>query len=311
MKISNALIKLQNGSVVLDYSLSPADLLRIEREKLFNFESSLFEKPPARVFSKGTIQIIAEEKNRPSVDQFGELTLDDKDWQVLSLELDNIVYPTFLSLRREGKLPGSLVEAMTSFATQKASGDKLPEKERGAVKRALTRIVEMSSSGKVSGRGLSATIAEFIGSAASNSRNGALSETIEAVLANAKVSFTRDGDSYSFYIRPEGHVWHSTLCLPESGEGIYLLSSTPLQITEAVAEALLREIDQLNETFTDARFEIDPEKKLLIYRSYCAKAAATDESQLSAMLTNHNQACQAIIVVLAGKFGSGVRFQDQ
>lgn len=309
MKINNASIEFSKGSAILKYPITPLVLNEIRTGKLFNFQEMLFENELPASFQKGHICIISEQVNGASFKENEAFNLDDQFWQILSIEIDNVVYPTFLLLRKEGKLTGTLYEAMLDFAVKKTTQkENLPAEAEGHIKEALADMMDLGMNDKMDGEHLEKVTHDFISKIAGNYEQVEAVPIIEKFLASKEIPFKKQDGSYYFTAHSGKYEWHVELeVLAEVQRGV-LYSSVSFKMIEDIMGALLRDINQLNQTLPLGHFQIDTDDNILYFKNDVEINIFKLEDQLEQLFDRNFEAMKVIIPVLLEKYNGKFEF---
>ena len=267
MKIKNANIEYSNGSVVLKYPISSAELLAIKKEHLYNFQENFFEVDLPASFNEGVISIIAEQHYADNFKQGEDFELSPGKWNILRFEADKKKYETFFSLRREGKIPGTLDEALVHFSTKRATqGQDLSKESEGHLKDVMSDIVELGANNKMDDDNLENIVGGFISKVGGKAKID-LSPIIEDYLNINQIPIDKENDCYYFTVIFNDDSWNVEIGTSDDGHKLIIYSSVSYQSAENITAPLLEDINQLNLASKDGHFEVDVENQLLYLKT--------------------------------------------
>jgi hypothetical protein len=311
LKLHQVEANTDSESVLLSFPVTPSSLQQIQRDAIFHYDEAMFASSPPSRFDQGTLRIIGPKLKALNIDENGETHLNDVDWQIFDLTVDNVVHPTFISLRRDGRLPGTLVQSMRDFAVNKASGPEVSARERAALEHALDKIVSIAQSQRDENSVLD-QLPRVIDAYAQDVMNEPISrlirDCISAVFSSLQLHIVERNDSFSFGITVAGVRWESVLSVSPDLNAAVLTSDTLVHIDTASLSTLLQELEQINNTLTQSRFDYDATEERLQHRSEINVTCLADDSLLRAMLNAHLEGMQTILPVLRERYGERISF---
>ena len=310
MKIKNANIEYSNGSVVLKYPISSAELLTIKKEHLYNFQENFFEVDLPTTFNEGVISIIAEQHYADNFKQGEDFELSPSKWNILRFEADKKKYETFFSLRREGKIPGSLDEALKNFSLKRATlGQELTKESENNLKEVLSDIVELGVNNKMDDDNLENILGGFISKVGGEAKID-LSTIIEDYLSTNQIPIDKENDSFYFTVTFNDDSWNVEIGTSDDGHKLIIYSSVSYQSAENITGPLLEDINQLNLALKDGHLEIDAENKLLYLKTEVEINLFKIDVQFKKLIDANFDSMKAILPVLREKHNQKISFSS-
>ncbi len=310
MKIKNANIEYSNGSVVLKYPISSAELLTIKKEHLYNFQENFFEVDLPTTFNEGVISIIAEQHYADNFKQGEDFELSPSKWNILRFEADKKKYETFFSLRREGKIPGSLDEALKNFSLKRATlGQELTKESENNLKEVLSDIVELGVNNKMDDDNLENILGGFISKVGGEAKID-LSTIIEDYLSTNQIPIDKENDSFYFTVTFNDDSWNVEIGTSDDGHKLIIYSSVSYQSAENITGSLLEDINQLNLALKDGHLEIDAENKLLYLKTEVEINLFKIDVQFKKLIDANFDSMKAILPVLREKHNQKISFSS-
>jgi hypothetical protein len=310
MKIKNANIEYSNGSVVLKYPISPAELLAIKTQHLYNFQENFFEVDLPTTFNEGFIAIIAEQHHADNFKQGEDFELIPSKWNILRFEADKKKYETFFSLRREGKIPGTLDEALVNFSIKRATqGQDLSKESEGHLKDVMSDIVELGVNNKMDDDNLENIIGGFISKVGGEVKID-LSAIIEDYLSSNEIPIDKENDCYYFTVIFNDDSWNVEIGTSDDGHKLIIYSSVSYQSAENITGSLLEDINHLNFVLKDGHLEIDIENQLLYLKTEVELNLFKIDVQLKKLIDANFESMKTILPVLKEKHNQQISFSS-
>ena len=310
MKIKNANIEYNNGSVVLKYPMSPAELLAIKKGHLYNFQENFFEVDLPTTFIDGVIAIIAEQHHADNFKQGEDFELIPSKWNILRFEADKKIYETFFSLRREGKIPGTLDEALVNFSIKRATqGQDLSKESEGHLKDVMSDIVELGVNNKMDDDNLENVVGGFISKVGGEVKID-LSAIIEDYLNTNQIPIDKENDCYYFTVIFNNDSWNVEIGTSDDGHKLIIYSSVSYQSTENITGPLLEDINHLNLVLKDGHLEVDVENQLLYLKTEVEINLFKIDVQLKKLIDANFESMKAILPVLKEKHNQKISFSS-
>lgn len=310
MKIKNANIEYSNGSVVLKYPISPAELLAIKKGTLYNFQENFFEVDLPTIFNEGVISIIAEQHHADNFKQGEDFELIPSKWNILRFEADKKIYETFFSLRREGKIPGTLDEALVNFSIKRATqGQDLSKESEGHLKDVMSDIVELGVNNKMDDDNLENIIGGFISKVGGEVKID-LSTIIEDYLNTNHIPIDKENDCYYFTVIFNDDSWNVEIGTSDDGHKLIIYSSVSYQSAENITGPLLEDINHLNLVLKDGHLEIDLENQLLYLKTEVEINLFKIDVQFKKLIDANFESMETILPVLKEKHNQKISFSS-
>lgn len=310
MKIKNANIEYSNGSVVLKYPISPAELLAIKKGTLYNFQENFFEVDLPTIFNEGVISIIAEQHHADNFKQGEDFELIPSKWNILRFEADKKIYETFFSLRREGKIPGTLDEALVNFSIKRATqGQDLSKESEGHLKDVMSDIVELGVNNKMDDDNLENIIGGFISKVGGEVKID-LSTIIEDYLNTNHIPIDKENDCYYFTVIFNDDSWNVEIGTSDDGHKLIIYSSVSYQSAENITGPLLEDINQLNFVLKDGHLEVDVENQLLYLKTEVEINLFKIDVQFKKLIDANFESMETILPVLKEKHNQKISFSS-
>jgi hypothetical protein len=309
MKIKNATIEFSNGSAIVKYPITPLILLEIKKNSLFNFQEMLFEDNLPSFFQKGNISISSESTNAAGFKDNEEFDIDPSQWQILGIEADDRLYPTFFLLRKEGKLPGSLKKAMLDFAVSRSTkSENLSKETEGQIKEVLSDILDLGADGEINEGQLENVVGKFISTIESKNQQTNLSTVIEKFLADNNIPVDNENDCYYYTVNFKEYNWNVELGFSADKLDIIMYSSVSLKTIENITDLILVDINELNQVIDKGHYEIDVDEQILYFKNEATINFLLFEVQLKKLVEESYAAMKVILPVLLKKYPDNISF---
>ena len=310
MKIKNANIEYSKGSVVLKYPISPDELLAIKKDRLYNFQENFFEADLPTTFGEGVISIIAEQNHADHFKEGEEFELIPNKWNILRFEADKKKYETFFSLRREGKISGTLDEALMNFSLKRATvGQELTKESENNLNEVLSDIVELGVNNKMDDDNLENIIGGFISKVGGETKID-LSKIIEDYLSTYQIPIDEENDCYYFTVTFNDDSWNVEIGTSDDGHKLIIYSSVSYQSAENITGLLLEDINQLNQTLKIGHLEIDVENQVLYLKTEVEINLFKIDVQLKELIDAKFESMKVILPVFKEKYNQNISFSS-
>lgn len=309
MKIKNATAEFNNGSVILKYPITPLTLLEIKKDSLFNFQELLFENTPPSYFQDGNICIVSESTNGDGFKENVDFDLVPSQWQILSIEADDKLYPTFFLLRKEGKLQGSLKKSMLDFAFKKSTqNENLSNETEGQVKELLSDMFDLGSSAELNEAQLGNVVNKFISNIEAKDQQLDPSLVVERFLIDNKIPVDKENGCYYYSVNFKEFHWNVELGFSADRLDIIMYSSVSFKSIENITDSLLRDMNELNQVLDKGHFELDVDDQILYYKNELRINYLMLEVQLNQLIEDNYAAMKVILPVLLEKYSDRISF---
>ena len=310
MKIKNANIEYSNGSVVLKYPISPEELLAIKKDRLYNFQENFFEVDFPTTFNDGVISIIAEQHHADNFKQEEDFELIPSKWNILRFEADKKKYETFFSLRREGKIPGSLDEALTNFSLKRATvGQELTKESENNLKEVLSDIVGLGVNNKMDDDNLENIVGGFISKVGGEVKID-MSAVIEDYLSSNQIPIDKENDCYYFTVTFQDDSWNVEIGTSDAGDKLIVYSSVSYHSEGNTTGKLLEDINQLNQALENGHLEIDVDKQVLYLKNEVVINLFKMDVQLKQLIDTNFDGMKSILPIFKEKYENKISFSS-
>ncbi len=293
---------------MLRFPVAPAALAEMAALGLFHFQEGLFERSPLGIpFQTGLVAIVGEESQAADFAAGQPFEVTPETWHVLSVELDGVVYPTFISLRREGKLPGSLSEAMTAFAVRKGTqGEEVPAEGRQVIQEAMNAFVDLSESGELSEEAMRQVTEKAVAGISGLFEKQEARQIVEKHLDDKGIPYDQHEGSYFFTVHAGEDTWHVECELLDWPKELVLYSYVSLEIDEGLVDELLRDLNQLNLALARGNFQFNPADGTLFYRSHLYSSIFDLADLLDDLFSDNFDGMRAVFPVLREKYAGSM-----
>ncbi|ABW27549.1 YbjN domain-containing protein [Acaryochloris marina] len=318
MRVIEPEINLSSGLVTLRFPITDLELKEIRHQQIFNFQEVLFSTDiPTTSFQEAFITIISESKN---LDGYGEdtstnanieLELESEKWQILSLEIDGIVYPTFYFLRTQGQLQGSLIQAMMHFAVDRATQDEnLSIQSKTLVSEAVSGFLSLGIDGLSDEHRLEKSLKQVLSRISHVYTHDQYQSVIEQFLKAKDIPFDREEDSYYFSVNTSECRWGVELNLLDDTEGIILYSYFQVELDEGSVDSLLRDLNSINQSLLLGNFQFSIEEHVLYYRNHLNLQVYDLEKSLDNLFQDNYDSIQSISLLIKDKYHNQIKIID-
>ncbi|MEO0535655.1 MAG: hypothetical protein AAF215_17505 [Cyanobacteria bacterium P01_A01_bin.123] len=308
MQIINPTITHKHGSAEVKFPITPEELREIQEKQLFNYQEMLFKPAlPSDPFSEGLISIVGASEKANNYQTGHSFSLNEKEWQILYIELDQQRYPTFFHLKREGEIKGSLVDAMVEFASNKAIEDE-PEVAKSEnfqlVKDFLENFINLGIQGELTEADIAKATSDFIAQLFESNDDFSLEASIQACLEDKGIPIDLEDGSFYFTVQNKEIDWDVKLILMEPERRVLAYSYISLNIDESLVNDILRDINALNLTFSHGNFELDTTQGFtLCFKNHIDVNPIDLERLFEGLLTENFDSMIAMIPALTERYG--------
>ena len=273
----------------LEWPLDASLYDRIRKEGLFHFQDGLFLGPlPDALKSSGNIRLIRD--RRP--DRSGENPFSHpEDWHILSLHIDGADFPSFIALRRDGSLTGSLQQALVEFAMRRATGEQaLPGEMASRLRKLLTDLVGLDPTPSDQDQ-VGDILREFLKDGLTRSP----ATLVESFLAARGIPVQRQADAFYFSAREGEFTWDARFVLDADADNLTLISTARLDSASGKESECLSDVNALNARVRFGFFRLLPNRppELEFVSSMPLSTAACFPEKLSDMLNRNMDAMHA------------------
>ncbi|NER79091.1 MAG: hypothetical protein F6K42_05830 [Leptolyngbya sp. SIO1D8] len=309
MDIVNPQITHRNGSAEVTFPITLSKLKEIKGKGLFNYQEMLFEQTPLSIpFNNGFIKIIGAESKVEHHKAGETLEIAEKEWQILYIELDQQRYPTFLHLKREGKIEGSLMDAMIEFATKKAlenEPEAVEPMNAQNLKEFLGDFIDLGIQDHLNEETIAKVTDNFVSKlTGAYNDNQDLKESVQTCLEDKGIPVDFSEDSFYFSVQNRAMSWDVKLIVMEAQARLLAYSYISLDIDKNQIGDILYDINALNLTFSHGNFELNPEDLTLCFKNHIDVNPIGLEELFETLLEENFNSMRAIIPALKEKYGS-------
>lgn len=310
--INGGELRRAGGSAVVSYPIDPAALEEMASLGLFHFQEGFFENSPLGIpFQTGRASIIGEDVHAAEFAAGQPFEVTPGKWNVLSVELDGVVYPTFISLRLDGKLPGSLKEAMAAFAVRKGTqGEDVPAEGQRVIQDALNDLMDLGAEGDMSEPALGRIAEKAIAGVAGLFEKQEARQILEKHLSGKGIPYDEHEGSYFFTVSTGEDTWHVECELLDWPKELVLYSYVSLEIDERLYDELLRDLNQLNLALARGNFQFDTDDGTLFYRSHLYSSVFDLAELLEDLFSDNFDGMRAVFPVLREKYAGRIGFEE-
>lgn len=310
MRVVNPEINFSSGLVTLRFPITSLELREVRQKRIFNFQEILFQKDlPITSFREAFITIISDSINVIGFDESTEfndqvgLELESDKWQILSLEFDDIIYPTFYLLRKQGKLQGSLVQAMMNFAVDRSTqNENLSSASKHLVIESVSDFIKLGIDGISEEHGIEKNLKKVLSGIGDLYNREQYRLSVENFLTFKDIPFDCEENSYYFSANSSSFSWGAELSLLEDVEGITLYSYIQLELEEAIVDSLLRDLNSINQSLSFGNFQFSIEEQVLYYRNNLNIRVIDLEENLEKLFQDNFDSIRSISSLLQDKY---------
>lgn len=309
MKIINSYLDFYKETAIISFLIEDLDFQKIKTKRLFNFEENLFESDLPRECKEGKISLIADKIKAAGYVENQEFELAPEHWHILRLELDNLEYETFLSLRLDGKLPGTIEEAVTNFALIRSKGTQEVSKEtEHTIKETFAEVLNLGLTRNVNPFNLNSIFLKLISKITGTEETISVENTIPTCLKEMDIPFIKEENSYLFSVSVDEDNWDIEIRPSETKEILLVFSYLRLDANPSIEKELQPVIDLINEEMKYGEVEFDLEQKLLVLTSQIKTISLTSTTQLKLVLEPIFESMNIAILVLKSNFEEQIIF---
>jgi hypothetical protein len=309
MKIINSHLAFYKETAIISFLIEDLDFQKIKTKSLFNFEENLFESALPGECKEGKISLIADKIKTAGYVGNQEFELAPEDWHILRLELDNLEYETFLSLRLDGKLPGTIEEAVTNFALIRSKGTQEISKEtEHTIKETFAEVLNLGLTRSVNPFNLNSIFLKLISKITGTEETISVENTIPTCLKEMDIPFVKEENSYLFSVSVDEDNWDIEIRPSETKETLLVFSYLRLDANPSIEKELQPVIDLINEEMKYGEVEFDVEQKLLVLTSEIKTISLTSTTQLKLVLEPIFESMNIAILVLKSNFEEQIIF---
>jgi hypothetical protein len=309
MKIKNSTLTFFKNTAILTFLIDNITFQKSMARGDFNFEKELFESMLPADFSKGQIALIADKVKAEGYEDGKEFELEPSQWNILNIIIDGKKYETFLSLRLNGKLPGTIEEAVTQFSVLKAkSNQEISKQTEDIVKETIADILNLALSKNINPFNLNSIFQKLISKITGSIETFNFETTIPSYLKEMGIPYVIEEDSYLFSVSAEEDSWNIEIRPSESMQSLLIFSYLRIEATPATLLDLKKDIDAINLEFNYGEVEIDQEQNLFILTSEIETFAIRSSEELKLALNPIFESMKALILVVKGNFENKILF---
>ena len=233
--------KSKTGTEIYLLDVPPSLYERIQRDRLFHFQEEFFEVSLPSILNQNAVFTLIRDKKS---DQTGNDPLDHPaDWHILNIRIGEKDYPTFLGLRRSGKLPGTLKQALVDFAVRRAAGNHpAPSYMTAGLRKLMFNLTGIEPSESTDESELERIVHNFLEKSIGESPQAILESFMEA--QGIPVSLKQN--SYFFSAREGEFSWNARFEFHNEHDVLTLISTANLKLELQRMGDYLQDINALN-----------------------------------------------------------------
>jgi hypothetical protein len=301
MKIKNSSLTHLEGTAILSFNLESRLFMELINKRLFSFDENFFESKLPSTFKDGKINLIADNSKAEGYQPNQEFDLQPDKWNILSLELDGILYETFLSLRLAGKLPGELEEAAIQFALTKSKGDAdLGLEVEGTIKEVFADVLHLGLTKNLNSFNLNSIFIKLLTKITGASENRSIDLVVIDWLTSMEIPFVKEEESYLFSVGVGSDQWNVEIRPSDSKKTMYVFSYLSITDSLPTLEKLEAVLPIINQEMQYGELEIDKEAKILLLSSELDTSLVNTEANLMVALEPIFTMMNAVILYFKG-----------
>ncbi|MFZ9982068.1 MAG: hypothetical protein ACO3FI_08565 [Cyclobacteriaceae bacterium] len=243
--------KSKTGTEVYPLDVPPSLYERIQRDRLFHFQEEFFEVPLPSILNQNAVFTLIRDKK---ADQTDIDPLDHPaDWHILNIRIGEKDYPTFLGLRRSGKLPGTLKQALVDFAVRRAAGNHpAPSFMTAGLRKLMFNLTGIEPSESTDESELERIVHNFLEKSIGESPQAIL----ETFMKTQGIPVSQQDNTYFFSAREGEFTWNARFEVHIKQDILTLISTANLELENKHIDEYLRDINALNEGQLNGFFRV-------------------------------------------------------
>ena len=213
-------------------------------------------------------------------------------------------------MRREGKIPGSLDEALRNFSLKRATvGQELTKESENSLKEVLTDIVGLGLKNKMDDDNLENIIGGFISKVGGEVKID-MSAVIEDYLSTNQIPIDKENDCYYFTVTFQDDSWNVEIGTSDAGDKLIVYSSASYHSDENITGQLLEDINQLNQAMENGHLEIDVDNQVLYLKNEVEVNLFKMDAQLKQLIDANFEGMKAIFPIFKSKYENNISFSS-
>jgi hypothetical protein len=295
------------GATIIGFSVDHALWLQIQKNKYFNFEENNFVKVPPSHFKSGSLFLIASQDHAKEMMPGENASIDPNQWNIFRMELDEIIYETFISLRVTGQLPGSIQEAVLDFSIKKSTeGQDLSEESKTTIKELFADFFSLEQSGNANEFNSKNLIISSIANLFGSKEESDLTQLVEGYLKLENIPAVKENSTYSFHVKEASEEWEVVLEIDEKKIIVFSYASFKSQLD--LDSTLSEDLEVINQEITTGQFGIAKEQNILYLKSELVINPHSKPNEMETMITPILNTMNAVLLLFKEKYKESISF---
>jgi len=296
MIIQSSSIEKKNKIVIVSFDLEKEGFMKIQEHGFLNFSSYLFQKPIVNEFKNVNIRIVADKKHASRYDP-NKFVIEEKKWNFYSAKFDGILNPTYISMRLEGLLKGSLKDSLIEFALNNHVFNLLPYNNKNdIIKKKMKEIFNLK---ELNEKTINVNFDSLIKELFESALKEVLEEIISEFFKEKNIDYDKIDQIFFSQVEVDGNQWGLNLSIKNKGQLVVL--STSMLLVEYDTIELLKDINLINQEIEAGIFCLDSKNNNLVYENKLSVNIPILNQQLEEAFLPHLSKMRAFILAIQEK----------
>lgn len=262
MILYNSEIKYRDHTSIISYKINCIEFKRMILDEVFNFNPFTFKNPIPEKFKEAKVHIIADKKHSLNYNS-KKFLVDHSKWHYYYIDFDGVKNPTFISMRIDGLLKGSIVDSLIEFAFNNHVFKSLPKDQNfGIIMRKFKTIFNAK---EINEKSIELDLNLLIKELFESTLVESLKEIVSSFLDKKNIDYYVNDQLFFSEIEVDGNQWEFNLSVKDHGQ--LLVISTSMNLKEADPIDVLKDIDFINQEVKTGLFYIDFKNKNIVYEN--------------------------------------------